>query len=195
MATTRSTSLELARASGLALFAIGLSAAVPARAQDAGSLCPAGGFDICFPNVDAAAPSAACTPEGLDELDSEAAAAAELDASIASECLGSICSGEADEPQPGFFSHCCAVAGAERYDDFCVFVVQMACPAVGEQCAGRCPPLELLLGTVPLAPPTEACLEEYPSFIGEVCALDPFCCTTSWDVLCAESALQASDGS
>jgi hypothetical protein len=158
---------------------LALAVAAPGRAQDAG-LCPVGGFDICFPNVSAGAPSAACDP-------------ADAGAAEVSSCLASICSGKATEPEPGFFSFCCAQGGAVQYDDFCVLVAQTSCPSVATLCAGRCPPLELLTGTLTLAAPPAACLAEYPSFISSVCADDPFCCSTSWDVLCAGAALAASN--
>jgi hypothetical protein len=166
------------------LLVVGLASAWPsgvreARAQEAGALCPAAGFDVCFPELDAGAPNAAC--------DASAGGAADVTA-----CLSNVCSGEAAEPEPGFFSYCCAQGGSVRYDDFCVFVVQTACPAVAEHCADRCPPLDLLTGTVPLAPPPAACISTYPAFIGAVCTSDPFCCSTSWDEICAASALELS---
>jgi hypothetical protein len=161
--------------------AAGVVVAVPVRAQDAGTLCPASGFDLCFPNLDAGAPNAACdaTAEG---------------AAVVGECLSEVCSAETAEPVPGFFNYCCAQGGSVRYDDFCVFVVQSACLPVADHCADRCPPLELLTGTVPLAPPPEACLASYPSFIRSVCSSDPFCCNTSWDEICARTAAELSGG-
>jgi hypothetical protein len=176
LAKTTSTSFVLSN--GL-LLAAGMAVAVPAAAQQ--SLCPAGGFDICFPELDAGAPNASCDPE-------------EDDAAAISACLGGICSSVAVEPEPGFFSYCCAQGGSVRYDDFCVFVVQTACSAVADHCIDRCPPLELLVGSVPLAPPPAACIADYPPFISAVCNADPFCCTTSWDVICASAALAASGG-
>lgn len=172
-------SSRLAYASAFALLAAGLAVAVTGNAQVTPPACPVGGFDVCFPNLDAGAPSAAC--------DAADAAAPAIDA-----CLGNICGGVANEPQPGFFSYCCAAGGSVRYDDFCAFVVQSTCPAVATECADRCPPLALLTGSVALAPPPEACLPSYPTFINEVCDADPFCCTTSWDVICAGAALEAS---
>ncbi|HWO08989.1 MAG TPA: hypothetical protein VNN80_05900 [Polyangiaceae bacterium] len=175
MSKTTSKSLQLARAGGLTLACV-LAVALPGRAQVA---C-VGEFDVCFPNLDAGAPSDAC------------GAADPADAAAVGACLENICGSEANEPQAGFFGYCCAQGGSVRYDDFCVLVVQTACPAVAEQCADRCPPLELLTGTVPLAPPPSACIAGYPAFIAEVCASDPFCCTTSWDEICAAGALAAS---
>jgi hypothetical protein len=165
----------------VALIAAGVVAASEGNAQDLETLCPPDGFDVCFPNLDSGAPNAAC-----DE--------SEDSASDISACLGSICSGEELEPEPGFFAYCCAQGGSERYDDFCVFVVQDACPTIADHCEGRCPPLELLLGTVALAPPPAACLEDYPDFIAAVCNQDPFCCTTSWDAICAGEAIEAGGG-
>jgi hypothetical protein len=154
-----------------------LTVVLPLRAQDAG-LCPVGGFDICFPNVSAGAPASACDP-------------ADAGAADVSACLADICGGKANEPEPGFFSFCCAQGGAVQYDDFCVLVAQTACPAVATQCAGRCPPLDLLTAGITLAAPPEACLATYPAAIASVCAADPFCCSTSWDVLCSSAALDA----
>jgi hypothetical protein len=179
LARTTSTSFRLAFASGFVLAA-GIAVALPGGAQE--TLCPAGGFDICFPEFDAGAPNAACDP-------------GEEGAAAITACLGSVCRSAAAEPEPGFFSYCCARGGSVRYDDFCVFVVQSACSAVAAHCIDRCPPVDLLLsGTVPLAPPPEACLDDYPPFIESVCGADPFCCTTSWDVICASAALEASGG-
>ncbi|MEO8177991.1 MAG: hypothetical protein ABI895_04070 [Deltaproteobacteria bacterium] len=161
---------------------LGLAAAVlspPSYAQSAGTLCPAGGFDVCFPNLEAGAPNAACT-------------AGEAGARAITACLRSVCQSAAAEPEPGFFSYCCARGGSVRYDDFCVFVVQSECAAVAEHCVNRCPPVELLTGTVTLAPPPAACIEGYPEFIAEVCEADPFCCSTSWDSICGEAAVAAS---
>jgi len=172
----KSMSLRLAVASAFALLSGAL--AVPSHAQDASSCST--GFDICFPNLDAGAPST-CSAED-DDADGPAIAA----------CFADLCSSEVNEPEPGFFSYCCAAGGSVRYDDFCVLVVQTACPAVAEHCADRCPPVELLTGEVPLAPPPAECIPSYPAFIAEVCATDPFCCTTSWDTLCAASAFEAS---
>jgi hypothetical protein len=177
LARSTSTSLALVLTSGLALVAA-LSSTVDSRAQDGGSLCPASGFDICFPNLSAGAPAAACS-------------ATEEDAADISACFASVCSPTAVEPEPGFFSYCCAAGGSVKYDDFCVFVVQTACPTVATHCADRCPPLALLTGTVPLAPPPAACLPDYPAAISAVCQSDPFCCTTSWDEICATAALAA----
>jgi hypothetical protein len=151
--------------------------AVPARAQDAG-ICPATGFDICFPNIATAAPSVACEPVDAGTADVNA-------------CLADVCSGKANEPEPGFFSFCCAQGGAVQYDDFCVLVTQTACPAVATLCAGRCPPVELLTSGITLAAPPEACLADYPAAITSVCSEDPFCCSTSWDVLCSSAAVAA----
>lgn len=148
-----------------------------AAAQDAG-VCAASGFDICFPSVTAAAPSLACA--------SADAGAAEVDA-----CLANVCGGKANEPEPGFFSFCCAQGGAVEYDDFCVLVTQTACPDVAALCAGRCPAVELLTGGITLAAPPEACLADYPAAIISVCTADPFCCSTSWDVLCSSAAVAA----
>jgi hypothetical protein len=153
----------------------------PSYAQSAGTLCPAGGFDVCFPNLEAGAPSAACT-------------AAEEDARAITACLRSVCQSAAAEPEPGFFSYCCARGGSVRYDDFCVFVVQSECPAVAEHCVDRCPPVELLTGAVTLAPPPAACIEGYPESIAGVCKTDPFCCSTSWDSICSEEAFAAGAG-
>jgi hypothetical protein len=171
--------LALARACQLAFFAAGLAVALPIGAQQAGAQCPAAGFDVCFPNLTAGAPNAACNP-------------AEPDAAAITACLGSVCGGAAREPEPGFFGYCCAQGGSVRYDDFCVFVVQSSCDAVADHCVDSCPPLALLIGSVPLAPPPAACIGGYPPFIAAVCAADPFCCTTSWDVICATAALEAS---
>jgi hypothetical protein len=157
---------------------VGWAVAILSSAQAAETLCPPGGFDICFPDLEAGAPNAACDAQ-------------EEDAAAITACLGSICSGVASEPEPGFFGYCCAQGGSRRYDDFCVFVVQSACSAVADHCADRCPPLELLLGTVTLAPPPASCIEDYPPFIASVCDSDPFCCTTSWDAICAGEALEA----
>jgi hypothetical protein len=183
LAKPNSTSLHLACFSGFALFAAGLALAWPSLAQEVGAAaaCPARGFDVCFPDLDAGAPSAACDGSADDAADITA-------------CLSRVCGGEATEPEPGFFSYCCAQGGSVRYDDFCVFVVQTACTDVADHCVDRCPPLELLTGTVPLAPPPAACIPTYPSFIAEVCSSDPFCCTTSWDEICAASALSLSGG-
>jgi hypothetical protein len=186
LAKPNSASLQLAYASGLAIFAAGLALAWPsavheASAQESSTLCPASGFDVCFPELDAGAPNAACDASSEDAVDVTA-------------CLGNVCSGEASEPEPGFFSYCCAQGGSVRYDDFCVFVVQTACPAVADHCADRCPPLALLTGTVPLAPPPQACIATYPAFIDAVCKSDPFCCTTSWDEICAAAAVEFSGG-
>lgn len=191
MSQPHSISFKLAFASALALLTAVIAG--PSHAQDAQS-CSAGsdiggsdiggsdvgGFDICFPNLDAGAPSTCVAAEG--DADGPAIAA----------CFADLCSSQATEPQPGFFGYCCAGGGSVRYDDFCVLVVQTACPAVAEHCADRCPPVELLTGTVPLAPPPAACVPSYPPFIAEVCATDPFCCNTSWDELCAASAVEAS---
>jgi hypothetical protein len=174
LSQSKSLSHRLAIAGAIALS--GAALALPSRAQDA---CGAG-FDICFPNLDAGAPSACVAAE--DDTDAAAIAA----------CFADLCTSEVNEPEPGFFSYCCAAGGSVRYDDFCVLVVQTACPAVADACSDRCPPVELLTGTVPLAPPPAACIPSYPEFIADVCAADPFCCTTSWDELCAASALDAS---
>ena len=164
----------------LSLCTLGLAVvSPPSYAQSAGTLCPAGGFDVCFPNLKAGAPNAACT-------------AGEPGARAITACLRSVCQSAAAEPEPGFFSYCCARGGSVRYDDFCVFVVQSECPAIAEQCVDRCPPVGLLTGTITLAPPPAACLEGYPEFIAGVCEADPFCCTTSWDSVCAEAAVAAS---
>jgi hypothetical protein len=171
--------LHLVYATAAALLVAGLVTVLPTHAQEAGPACPAGGFDVCFPDLDAGAPSAACS-------------ATEADAAEITACLGNVCSSEAAEPEPGFFSYCCAQGGSLKYDDFCVFVVQSSCPAVAAHCADRCPPLGLLIGTVPLAPPPAACIGTYPPFIQAVCAADPFCCNTSWDELCETAALDAS---
>jgi hypothetical protein len=165
-----------------------LALAWPSLAQEVppqAAACPAGGFDVCFPDLDAGAPSTSCDASG--DITAEAATAITA-------CLSNVCGGEASEPEPGFFSYCCAQGGSVRYDDFCVFVVQTACTEVATHCADRCPPLELLTGTGPLAPPPAACVATYPSFIAEVCTSDPFCCTTSWDEICAASALALSGG-
>lgn len=154
-------------------------AAGPSFAQDGGAPCPADGFDVCFPNLEAGVPGAAC-------------GAAEPDAGAVTACVAGLCGSAAAEPEPGFFGYCCADGGSARYDEFCVLVVQTACPAVAEQCIDRCPPLELLTGTVSLAPPPSACVGGYPSFIASVCEADPFCCTTSWDAICAAAAIEAS---
>ena len=177
MARSTSTSLGLVLMSGLALIAA-LTSTPDSRAQDAGTLCPADGFDICFPNLSAGAPAAACS-------------ATEEDAADITACFTNVCSPPAVEPAPGFFSYCCAAGGSIKYDDFCVFVVQTACPAVATHCADRCPPLALLTSTVPLAPPPPACLPSYPAAIAAVCQSDPFCCTTSWDEICASAAVAA----
>jgi hypothetical protein len=164
-----------------ALVAAGVVTASAGDAQELGPLCPPEGFDICFPNLDAGAPNAACD-------------ASEENASDITACLGSVCGGVKLEPEPGFFAYCCAGGGSKRYDDFCVFVVQDACPKIADHCEDRCPPLELLLGTVSLAPPSEACLEDYPPFIAAVCDADPFCCSTSWDAICAGKAIELGGG-
>jgi hypothetical protein len=178
LSKTTSSSLVLLLAGGLVTIAAMLGVALPSRAQDATAAC-GGAFDVCFPNLDAGAPSAACGVEAAD-------------AAAVTACLEGICGSEATEPEPGFFGYCCAQGGSVRYDDFCVLVVQTACPTVAAQCADRCPPVELLTGTVPLAPPPSACIPSYPAFIAEVCTTDPFCCTTSWDEICAAGALAAS---
>jgi hypothetical protein len=160
---------------------LGMAATVvspPSYAQSAGTLCPADGFDVCFPNLEAGAPNAACT-------------AGEEGARAITACLRSVCQSAAAEPEPGFFSYCCARGGSVHYDDFCVFVVQSECAAVAEHCVDRCPPVELLTGTVTLAPPPAACIEGYPESIAEVCKADPFCCSTSWDSICGEEAVAA----
>lgn len=159
------------------------------RAEALETLCPEGGFDICFPNLEIAAPSKVCAVPADGVASSSAAA---RDAATATVCLGKVCRSAANEPAPGFFEYCCARGGAQKYDDFCVWVVQEACSAVADLCAERCPSLELLTGTVTLAPPPAACLADYPPFIAGVCGLDPFCCATSWDGICAEEALAAS---
>jgi hypothetical protein len=164
--------------SGIVMGGVVMGGVVPARGAEA--LCPADGFDICFPDVDDGAPNAACDTSEDDAADITA-------------CLGSVCSGQANEPEPGFFAYCCAQGGSARFDDFCVFVVQASCSGIADHCEDRCPPLELLLGTVTLAPPPEACLDDYPSFIAGVCAADPFCCTTSWDAICANEAIELGD--
>jgi len=174
----KSTTLGFAYLAGLGMFIVASGAASPSQAQVAGAVCPAAGFDVCFPNVDAGAPNAACS-------------ATEPGAADVTACLGRICRGVASEPEPGFFAYCCAKGGSSRFDDFCVFVAQSECAAVAEQCADRCPPLGLLTGTVTLAPPPAACLDAYPPFVARVCASDSFCCTTSWDSICADEAIAA----
>ena len=126
------------------------------------------------------APSAACDASedgGTDVVD---------------DCLSRVCAGVETEPAPGFFDYCCALGGSQRYDDFCAFVVQSECTAVADFCLDRCPPPPLFMGTVPIAPPPEACLADYPPFVAEVCAMDPFCCSTSWDSICAAQARELS---
>lgn len=174
-----------ARLSPLVLSSLVWLVAAPARAQDAGQ-CPVGGFDICFPNVSAGAPGAACEPEVPD-----ASPAAVLERSVVSACLADVCGSKGNEPEPGFFSFCCAAGGSVQYDDFCVLVTQTACPDVATSCADRCPPLALLTGGITLAAPPEACLADYPPAIASVCQADPFCCSTSWDVLCSSAAVAA----
>jgi hypothetical protein len=165
--------------SGLSVLAAGSVFAPASQAQSAAT-CPAGGFDVCFPNLEAGAPNAACT-------------STEEDATAITSCLRRVCRSRAAEPEPGFFDYCCARAGSVQYDDFCVFVVQSECPAVAEHCVDRCPPLQLLIGTVTIAPPPAACISTYPAFIATLCELDPFCCSTSWDSICTEEALVARD--
>lgn len=176
----KSTVFGLVASGALGVFVALSGLATPSHAQALATLCPRGGFDICFPNLEAGAPAAACS-------------ASEADAGDISGCLGQVCSGVAAEPEPGFFSYCCAQGGSVKYDDFCVFVVESACGAVADHCVDRCPPLALLLGAATLAPPPAVCIGSYPSFIAEVCSADKFCCTTSWDSLCAGEALEARD--
>lgn len=180
MSKINSMSFQLATArklvAGALLLVVG-AVALPGRAQDAS--CNEG-FDICFPNLDAGAPNSCSAPAG------------DADALAIAACFADLCTAEANEPEPGFFGYCCAQGGSVRYDDFCVLVVQTSCPAVAEHCADRCPPVELLTGTVPLAPPPSSCIADYPPFIADVCGTDPFCCTTSWDEICAASALESS---
>jgi hypothetical protein len=116
--------------------------------------------------------------------------ATEDGAADVSACLGRVCAGVETEPEAGFFDYCCALGGSQRYDDYCAFVVLSECRAVTEHCVDRCPPLTLLTGTVPIAPPPRACLATYPAFVARVCAMDPFCCSTSWDSICAAEALE-----
>lgn len=155
-----------------------VSPPAPTPTQLAAAACAAGGIDVCFPNLTSGAPNAACstTEEG---------------AGVVTECLARVCRSAAAEPEPGFFSYCCARGGSVQYDDFCAFVVQSECPAVAEHCADRCPPVQLLTGTVTLAPPLPACIATYPAFIARVCAQDEFCCSTSWDAICAQAAVSA----
>jgi hypothetical protein len=153
-------------------------APVPTPAQLVAAACAAGGIDVCFPNLTSGAPNLACSPT-------------EEGAGVVTECLARVCRSAAAEPEPGFFSYCCARGGSVQYDDFCAFAVQSACPAVAEHCADRCPPVQLLTGTVTLAPPLPACIATYPAFIARVCAQDEFCCSTSWDALCAQAAVSA----
>lgn len=174
----KSTALGLFSLAGLAVLLAGAAFAPPSQAQSAVTTCPAAGFDVCFPNLQSGAPSVACS-------------ATEPGAAAVSECLSRVCSSAATEPEAGFFSYCCAAGGSVEYDDFCVFALQTACPAVAAQCEDRCPPLPLLIGTVTLAPPPAACIPTYPAFVARVCALDEFCCSTSWDAICAQAALAA----
>lgn len=195
----RSTALGLVSLVGLAVLLAGTAFAPPSQAQSvtpapaapapltpapltpaqrAAAACTAGGFDVCFPNLTSGAPNAACTP-------TEAGSAA------VTACLGLVCRSAATEPEPGFFSYCCSRGGSVQYDEFCAFVVQSECAAVATHCASRCPPVQLLIGTVTLAPPTAACIATYPAFISAVCAQDAFCCSTSWDAICAQAALAA----
>lgn len=174
----KSTALGFFSLAGLATLLAGTAFAPLSQAQTVEDSCAAVGFDACFPNLLTGAPSAACDPT-------------EPGAEVVSECLSRVCESEATEPQPGFFSYCCADGGAVGYDDFCVFVLQSECADVAAQCATRCPPLPLLIGTVTLAPPPADCIPTYPAFIARVCALDSFCCSTSWDGICAQAALAA----
>lgn len=183
MAKEKSTALGAFSLAGLAVLLAGTALAPSSHAQSAAATCPAGGFDVCFPNLQAGAPRLACGAAG--------SAATEPGAAVVSECLTRVCSSAATEPEAGFFSYCCAAGGSVEYDDFCVFVLQTECPAVAAQCEDRCPPLPLLIGTVTLAPPPPACIPTYPAFVARVCALDEFCCSTSWDAICAEAALAA----
>jgi hypothetical protein len=186
----KSTAFSVARRTGLGLFAAALGAAAPGFAQvdagfpaDGSAPCPAGDFDICFPDLSMGAPNATCDGP------------ADGGAAVANDCLSRVCAGAGTEPQPGFFEHCCALGGSERYDDFCVYVVQSECSAVADLCLDRCPPLALLTGTVPMAPLPVACLADYPAFVTRVCEMDPFCCTTSWDSICvAEAEAEAASG-
>jgi hypothetical protein len=200
----KATARGVVRATALGLLGAAWCAAAPSFAQvdagapaDAGSFggagalgdasplvdalvpCPAAGFDLCFPDLSRGAPSATCD------------APRDAGARVVDDCLGGVCGGVETEPVPGFFEYCCALGGSERYDDFCAFVVQMECSAVAQLCVGRCPPLPLLTGTVPIAPPPPACLADYPRFVTRVCQMDPFCCSTSWDSICAAEALEA----
>ncbi|MEY4546052.1 MAG: hypothetical protein RL685_2247 [Pseudomonadota bacterium] len=154
------------------------AAVPPTPTQIAAAACAAGGIDVCFPTLTSGAPNAACS-------------ATEEGAGVVTECLAQVCRSAAAEPEPGFFAYCCARGGSVQYDDFCAFAVQSACPAVAEHCADRCPPVQLLTGTVTLAPPLPACIATYPAFIARVCAQDEFCCSTSWDAICAQAAVSA----
>lgn len=170
--------LGLVWLTGLAALLVGTAFAPESQAQTAPLTCPAAGFDVCFPNLQAGAPSAACS-------------ATDPGAPVVTECLSRVCRSAATEPEPGFFSYCCAAGGSVEYDDFCVFALQSECPAVATHCEDRCPPLPLLIGTVTLAPPPPACIPTYPAFVAAVCAQDEFCCSTSWDGICAQAALAA----
>jgi hypothetical protein len=175
---TKSTARRLVYLAGFGLFAAASGLAPASHAQAVRPGCPAGGFDICFPNLGAGAPNAACN-------------ATEEDAADITACLRRVCRNAATEPEPGFFGYCCAQGGSVRYDDFCVLAVQSECTAVADHCVDRCPPVRLLTGTVTLGPPPAACFDAYPAFIANVCDNDPFCCSTSWDSICAEEALSA----
>jgi hypothetical protein len=178
----------------LGLFTALSGLAAPTRAQALEAPCGGSGFDICFPDLDTGAPSKACAVSSSSGASASIASqsAAARDAATITACLGRVCRDAASEPSPGFFEYCCARGGSQRYDDYCVWVVQTTCSGVADLCAERCPPLELLTGTVTLAPPPSACFASYPPFIASVCAADPFCCATSWDSICAEEALAAS---
>jgi hypothetical protein len=128
---------------------------------------------------------------GISEQAVSSPSISKAEAADVNVCLRRICGAVAAEPEPGFFHYCCARGGAGQYDDYCAFIVQSECAPVAALCADRCPSVALLTGTVSLAPPPALCIASYPAFIGSVCKSDPFCCSTSWDSLCAGEALGA----
>ena len=184
---------------GLLLFcsAVGVAGAAPSGSKQdsltAGNEkarnCPSSGrsFSICFPNVFDPAPNTGCGDEGGQ--------------AAVSSCFDRVCRGVSSEAAPGFFNKCCRQGAAKSYDSSCVQAVERECSGVASYCETRCPPLDLLFATEPpegrriedfaVAAPPPACFDTYPSYVGDLCGLDPYCCDTEWDQICVREVTEA----
>lgn len=118
---------------------------------------------ITFPNIGGALAVAARAPN-LDKCATGGRLAGSSDA-----CVVDICSAD---------PFCCNVA----WDSICVSEVRTVCDSLScPESAGSC--THTLCSTGPAL--VNACDASTADCVSDICAVDPFCCATAWDGICA----------